>query len=393
MKFLALFVLSLSLPALASTGAGNGGISVVCRDSDNKIISAELLEIYEGKTLYQKTYDHSQNNLKHILSAVEDQLKVSSIYIEKYQKEMELIHKNIIFVPKGHKIELTEDALPVISQKNCRLEQLANYTPAGDVLISQEIYESLDILNKAALYVHEAVYAVRRHAKDTTSVRTRRLVRELMAINQDHSFIKDELAATIRQMCPTEEFTQLIQGELQADLSSMNDLENNISMTFSNWAKNSVTVKSCLTEKKKKKREESCKAALHEWSSLNFSTNSLIQINNDRAQKHFASHMSKINEFADKYFQMCGWESFEGLRFYHSIYAHRSLYADEFNRMMKARYDDTKSCTDLMGISTGESTVKCLLKAEEDGYQALQENKWKQSYLDALLNFKMNLPI
>ena len=57
--------------AAADGGAmgGNGGNGVVCNDASGKPISAELLDLYEGRALYGLTYKES--TIDHVNQAVE----------------------------------------------------------------------------------------------------------------------------------------------------------------------------------------------------------------------------------------------------------------------------------------------------------------------------------
>lgn len=170
---------------------GNGGYSIVCRDTAGQIISAELLDIYEGKVLFRKNYADTNSGPADIVSSVVSKLNNYSVFQAKLKKEISLIEKNKIFIPLGNELEPTEDAFPPIRKKGCEFEQVANYTNLGELIIAEEIHNHLDNVNKAALIIHEAIYSIRRKAVgDTNSQVTRRFVAQLLATNSDPEVIE-----------------------------------------------------------------------------------------------------------------------------------------------------------------------------------------------------------
>jgi hypothetical protein len=197
----AMLVLSF-LSAHAGNEAGNGGVSIVCRDQSGEIISAEILDIYEGREVYGRTY--SYENLSFQTKIQLAQLKLTSYpgFLKRLQDKLTSAQANTVFIPYGSELEATNDALPLIKKKGCKFEQLANYTRNGELLISQEIYSKLDNTNKAALYVHEAAYTLRRNSGDTDSQKSRRLVAHLMAENGDQKIIASIIGQSVPQLPP-----------------------------------------------------------------------------------------------------------------------------------------------------------------------------------------------
>lgn len=185
--------LTLLMTTLSYAGdKGNGGYSIVCRDNENgPITSAELLDVYEGRVLFKRNFQVDQNSVADLINIAREKVSTFGYFSSKLDKEISLIEKNIIFIPAGNELEPTDDAFPPIRKKGCKFEQLANYTNSGEVLISSEIYDELDNINKAALVIHEAIYSIRRKALgETTSQNTRRLVAHLMASNGDPAVIE-----------------------------------------------------------------------------------------------------------------------------------------------------------------------------------------------------------
>lgn len=176
-----LLVVATTLTALAGD-KGNGGYSVVCRDSNGRITSAELLDIYEGKILYNLNYSNNEIEIDSLIYIALNRTTENVSFYGKLSREIEHVRENTVFIPNGHELELTEDAFPLIKRKGCEFEQLANYTLDNQLIISEEIYSKLDNLNKAALFIHEAVYAIRRKAlNEDSSFFSRKLTAHLMS--------------------------------------------------------------------------------------------------------------------------------------------------------------------------------------------------------------------
>lgn len=196
MKAFGLFLLMMSSFAMAGD-KGNGGYSIVCRDNEGPITSAEILDMYEGRILYKKTYAVDQNSVEDLINLALSRVDYWGAFAGKLKKEIELVEKNMIMIPEGNELELTDDAFPPIKKKGCKFEQLANYTNSGEVLVSQEIFDRLDNVNKAAMFIHEAIYSIRRKSLgDTTSQVTRKFTAQLLAQNPDEAQIEKLIADT-----------------------------------------------------------------------------------------------------------------------------------------------------------------------------------------------------
>ena len=194
---LGISVLSLMSASSFASGVGNGGVSVVCRDANERILSAELLDIYEGKVRYGKKYN---NNLDSDTKVELAQLKLIKHpdFLSAFQEEFARVRAILMYVPVGNILTPTNDAFPTILKTGCNFEQLANYTDDGDLLVSQEIYNHLSEVNKAALLVHETVYAIFRGNGATDSRQARKLTAELLAQNVDQKVIDQILKTSYR---------------------------------------------------------------------------------------------------------------------------------------------------------------------------------------------------
>lgn len=222
MKFLIFLLL---LPLISFAGEkGNGGYAIVCRDNTGHITSAELLDIYEGRVLYKRSYAVDMNSTEELMELAKTRIGEYGSFLNKLNKELSLINQNLIFIPNGNELEPTDDAFPPIKKKGCQFEQLANYTNLGEVLVSQEIFDHLDNVNKAALFIHEAVYAIRRKAVgDTTSQVSRRIVAHLMATNPDSAVIERWISDTVYR--PDNKRPCGLEGTLETRIESCSYLQ------------------------------------------------------------------------------------------------------------------------------------------------------------------------
>ena len=152
----ALIILCLSFAALTAHAkeGGNGGYASVCRDNTGAIISAEMLDVFEGRELYKLDYAERAE----VVGRALDRLNPYIDFAKKIRTEYihGLTHR--VFVRPGQEFIETKDALPVIRQKGCDFEQAAVFTDEGELFISQEIFDHLDEFNRTALYLHEALY-------------------------------------------------------------------------------------------------------------------------------------------------------------------------------------------------------------------------------------------
>lgn len=164
---------------LANAGAwsSGGGSAVVCRAPDQSILSAEVLDIFEARSVYgQNLITHESMAIDDILKVVQERLQTIGEDPEGVASVIPKIHANMTVLPEGVKLEPIHDAKPVALPKGCKLEQLAAYIdPTRKVAVDREVWEKLDNLNKAALIVHEGIYQLTRKEGDTDSRRARKL--------------------------------------------------------------------------------------------------------------------------------------------------------------------------------------------------------------------------
>jgi len=191
MKFLFLLAL-VPFVALAADGGvdSGGGKSVVCRDDLGQIASAQLLDLYEGRILFgrnpQQSNDSYAVQAAHAALQFRDHLNGEFAYLDQMEERVKTIFTPTSLLPPGVELGPTSDSVQVILPRGCELEQVAVFnTRLNRLMVSSDIWSKFDETNRAALLVHEALYDIlRRYADEKDSFYTRQLVSLVMAEGQ-----------------------------------------------------------------------------------------------------------------------------------------------------------------------------------------------------------------
>lgn len=198
-----------SLSALASGDRGNGGDAMVCRDSKGEIISAEVLDLYEGRVIRSISYDEDQNaNFREMVTERLELLgRFDSPLMEKikavasglvrnarnYESTGNLRVENVLF--SNQLLEDVPDSGHLTFDKGCKVEQLAirtkkEFSEDPDFIIQKDIWAKLSQLNKSALILHEAIYKVFAERGDTNSKKARYFNQKLHSLEfRDSNYI------------------------------------------------------------------------------------------------------------------------------------------------------------------------------------------------------------
>jgi formylglycine-generating enzyme required for sulfatase activity len=192
--------LTASQSAVAKEGGiGNGGGTWVCQNNDSlgTIRWAKLVDLYEGRTEFSRSIPEVKNLDS---DQIVDQIMVRRLFpisedlYKSINDELETVKSNLVMVNAD--LQIVDDALYRIRPMKTEClggtisyVQLANYTDYGKILIQENLFQDphLSETDKAALMIHEAVYAfLRDRYSDKTSVRARKLVGLLFStINQE----------------------------------------------------------------------------------------------------------------------------------------------------------------------------------------------------------------
>ena len=192
--------MTLIFPIVSHAGVlnGGGGKGIVCRDNAGKTMSVELLDLWEERTIRGQTQLPSTGNVAQDVAQALAKLKfVSQSRISIYDgtqvrcrendcvaSEMQktadaFLNKSPKVVRlRGVKLIDTKDAMEIAVPADCAVEQIVNYQPeGGSIVVNEDLYEKMDVLNQAALIVHESLYSYLRHwGNELNSIRVRRAV-------------------------------------------------------------------------------------------------------------------------------------------------------------------------------------------------------------------------
>lgn len=173
-----------SSSAFAGGMEGGGGKSVVCRNTDGTIRSAEVLDLYEGRTVYELPYQESprewQEQVLEIFKAASVPVSISLPPSGIYDWYLNAI-AHLVFLPDGTSLKPIDDSFEVIVPRGCSLEQAVNYQNDRRILVDGEVWRALSETQKAALLIHEAVYRVLRSHGETDSRRARHLTAHIVS--------------------------------------------------------------------------------------------------------------------------------------------------------------------------------------------------------------------
>lgn len=161
---------------------GGGGRAVVCRNKDNSIKSAELLDLYEAKTIYGLTLRSPRKTFEEDRSFA---FKKMLIHFSSDQKEnendlkesIELFDENTTYISYPNKLKQVNDSEEPVVPEDCSIEQVAHFYEDDKLIVQKEIYDAFDILSKSALFVHEGTFYMARSIRnDATSRQSRKFV-------------------------------------------------------------------------------------------------------------------------------------------------------------------------------------------------------------------------
>ncbi|MCB0413032.1 MAG: hypothetical protein KDD50_01780 [Bdellovibrionales bacterium] len=175
--FIFVLVIGFCRNVMAGNENGGGGSSVVCRGQNNNILSAETLDLYEGKNVYGLIIDERQGSVQEIIESIKQKLKDTmeqpEIHlfplISRVQSIFRLTGEGVILKPVD---DVSEIGFPA----DCKIEQLAHYVDDDLLVVQREIWGALSNTQKASLIIHEAIYRHERYYGATNSRRARKIV-------------------------------------------------------------------------------------------------------------------------------------------------------------------------------------------------------------------------
>jgi hypothetical protein len=200
-----MLVLSSFFTFASSEREGGGGNAVVCRDIQENIISAKLLDLYEGEVLHKLEYES-------LTSTVDEKLEeiITDIYGPQAKDHGKLfqfksIQKAFNLLPKGVALKPIDDSGHIIIPDNCRVEQVANFYNVDNIYIVSDIYNKFAPVDKLALILHEAIFFLERESFVRNSKYTRRVVAHLLSKNFRAERVNEDVDTTRDYYCSTTE--------------------------------------------------------------------------------------------------------------------------------------------------------------------------------------------
>lgn len=171
---------------------GNGGGAHICPNEG----TIQMYDLYEGYTRYNLTpsIDNSFSVEEYVQRALKKVMYDQPAVGLKLKEILEyLMDQGHLVVRYNLNIPLIEDANILVVNIGCSYEQLANWDNySGNVLVKGEYFDRLDNVNKAALYLHEALYKFARDYQDATnSDEVRRTVAEALNTKSTFFYLKN----------------------------------------------------------------------------------------------------------------------------------------------------------------------------------------------------------
>lgn len=210
---------------------GSGGQVLVCPSPNGKS-TVTLLDLWEAKNITRsgsliEAPDESPQTLKKMVAEGIQRLKFIFDNRDHWQNGNSLITgpeatvfelslyadwfltqtANLIPMRRA-RLKLTDDAYEVALPEDCELKQIVNWRGQSQIFVNMDLYDQLDNVNKTALILHEALYAMLRNYDETNSLRVRRAVGYVMT---GHSFtsLAEKLGKKPRLICIAENESNL----------------------------------------------------------------------------------------------------------------------------------------------------------------------------------------
>lgn len=166
---------------------GGGGRGVRCKGNGRETL--EFLDLFEARALGATLLPVPTNEEAALDLAIDVLARHAHtpgmIPVAEYAKILKVELKNkwlskFRFLKGGETLRMIDDSHEVIKQAGCEAVQLAVYYESM-ILIDKKLWDQLDNLSKAAVWIHELVYQIERQAGRTNSISTRILVGQLFS--------------------------------------------------------------------------------------------------------------------------------------------------------------------------------------------------------------------
>lgn len=235
-----LFLLAIMVlnPAWADPGTsvGNGGQSVVCKNARGVVMRTEALDLFEGRVLsgyrYSRSPRQSAEEMAIALAKKIDLSQGGSLGgTSSLEGKVRFVISHLIFLPKGVGLKPTEDSREFVFPKDCELVQTINFRQNLKIFVDSDVWSTLSMLDKAAMYLHEAVYwHLRESGVEKDSRRTRKIVSYLFAGGELSKRILLEPSTVKVQYCHSQQFND--RQDWNTKLIAFKNQENKLVIQF-----------------------------------------------------------------------------------------------------------------------------------------------------------------
>ena len=185
---------------------GGGGIGILC---ENDLVTLDLYEARlnglspaeSSKNLEEYLKQFGVEMARHFSEQVinlNDEIAVSNLIYKEMNDSILLKFKDI---PKGRRLNLTNDAtLPQLPQK-CEPVQIAVYAKDGTIYRDSEYWSKLNPIEQAALVIHEWVYFRARSNGSLNSDETRKVIGLIFSGNNPEPIFEKIWSSNLKFWC------------------------------------------------------------------------------------------------------------------------------------------------------------------------------------------------
>jgi hypothetical protein len=164
-SLLARCALFVSVTSYAGNERGNGGDVVICKNQNGQIISSEILDIYEGRTMRNIAPQLGSPSLeleKKLVLVTNRLTAISPTLASFITKEYEKFWSEVQFLDNVILNDIP-DSDHLYIPKGCEIQQIAiqrkpEFAEDKRFFVSNDLWKTLNNDNKFALILHEIVY-------------------------------------------------------------------------------------------------------------------------------------------------------------------------------------------------------------------------------------------
>ncbi len=199
-----IFVLALGLMSpyvFAGTESSGGGPSVFCPGASSPEGIAQLYDFFEGRLRrgFNIPVTNSASKEEQAQWALRKLESIDYVSAQAVRYEYELMLKSIVYLPDGILMtgvnDLGAGEAPLVPA-NCQLAYAAYFESTGQLSVARLLYDRFTETERAALLIHEALYAVARRLTNQMDSRSTRILNAFLfsTVQQPTDLVKKALS-------------------------------------------------------------------------------------------------------------------------------------------------------------------------------------------------------